>query len=95
MLQCYQFCQHHSPPGVCDSQEDLQNLDKECVKFAKYFLKDLCFMYRDADYDDKKICDAEYSLIIYIIILRNGRGSFMGPLSSRFSLLTSQQLKVP
>ena len=75
-------------------EEDLQNLDKECVEFAKYFLKDLCFMYRDADYDDKKVCDAEYSLIIYLMILRNGRGSFVGPSSSRLLLLTSRQLKV-
>ena len=31
---------------------------------------------------------------IYLMILRNGRGSFMGPSSSRLLLLTSRQLKV-
>ena len=31
---------------------------------------------------------------IYLMILRNGRGSFVGPSSSRLSLLTSRQLKV-
>jgi hypothetical protein len=52
--------------AFCDSQEDLQNSDEERVEFAKYFLSDLRFLYRDADHDDKKVCDAEYSLIIYI-----------------------------
>ena len=66
------------------------------MEFAKYFLKNLCFLYRDTDtdYDDKKLCDAEYSLIIYLMILRNERGSFVGPLSSRLLLLTAWQLKV-
>ena len=52
--------------AFCDSQEDLWNSDEERVEFAKFFLKDLCFLYRDTNYDDKNVCDAEYSLIIYI-----------------------------
>ena len=52
--------------AFCDSQEDLWNSDEEHMEFAKYFLKDLCFLYKDTDNDDKKVCDAEYYLIIYI-----------------------------
>jgi len=44
----------------CDSQEDLQDSDEEHMEFAKNYLKDLRFLYQDADNDDKKVCHTDY-----------------------------------
>jgi len=50
----------------CDSDDDLRDSDGERVEFAKYYLGDLRFLYRDADGDDKKVCDTEDARCICI-----------------------------
>ena len=39
-----------------DSQYFLRDSDEEHQEFAKYYLKDLCFLYKDSDSEDKKVC---------------------------------------
>jgi hypothetical protein len=42
--------------AFCDTQESLQGSDEECVKFAKYYLEDLRFLYQASEHDGKKVC---------------------------------------
>ncbi|KAF8222298.1 hypothetical protein L208DRAFT_1323430 [Tricholoma matsutake] len=37
-----------------DAQEDLRDSDEECIEFAKYYLEDLRFLYKDTEHDNKK-----------------------------------------
>ena len=39
-----------------DSQDSLRDSDEERQEFAKYYLKDLRFLYKDSDSEDKKVC---------------------------------------
>ena len=40
-----------------EAQPDLQNSDEERKGFAKYYLKDLRFLYKDCENENKKVCD--------------------------------------
>ena len=42
-----------------DTQPDLQNSDKERIEFAKFYLEDLRFLYKDSKDKNKKVCDPE------------------------------------
>jgi len=56
--------------AFCNSQEELVKSDEEHVEFAKYFLNELRFLYKDADGDNKLVC---HKLIALIVIgLSNG-----------------------
>ena len=37
-----------------DAQEDLQDSDEERIEFAKYYLEDLRFLYKDTEHNNKK-----------------------------------------
>jgi len=39
-----------------DSQDELRDSDENHVIFAKYYLENLRFLYKDADNGDKKAC---------------------------------------
>jgi hypothetical protein len=43
-----------------DSQTDLRNSDEERISFAKFYLKDLRFLYKDTDDENKKVCDSKH-----------------------------------
>jgi hypothetical protein len=65
--------------AFCDSQDDLHNSDEECVKFAKYYLKDLHFLYTDTDDDNKKVRDPN-TIVVYISNdSQHWKGVFRGP----------------
>lgn len=38
-----------------NAQEDLWDSDEENVVFAKYYLEDLCFLYKDSEHESKKL----------------------------------------
>ena len=38
-----------------DTQEDLRDSDEEHIKFARYYLEDLCFLYKDTEHNNKKV----------------------------------------
>jgi hypothetical protein len=80
-----------------DNQPDLRDSDSDRQEFAKYYLKDLRFLYKNSQHDDKKVCDlkilSNYNNVE--IPFRNGRGSFAVPSSSKSSLLTLPLSKVP
>ena len=40
-----------------DDQPDLQNSDEECIIFAKFYLENLRFLYKDSENENKKLCD--------------------------------------
>ena len=42
-----------------DTQPNLQNSDKEHIEFAKFYLEDLRFLYKDSKDKNKKVCDPE------------------------------------
>ena len=42
-----------------DTQPDLRESDEERVDFAKFYLQDFCFLYKDSENEDKKVCDPE------------------------------------
>ena len=82
-----------------DAQLDLQDSDEEHVGFAKYYLEDLRFLYKYSEHENKKVCDPERYHPVYgstnnMILIRNGRGSFAVPLSSRLLLLILPLLRV-
>jgi hypothetical protein len=54
--------------AFCDTQEILQDSDEERVEFAKYYLENLRFLYRESEHDDKKVCDPECSLFVLIMV---------------------------
>jgi len=63
----------------CDSQDNLCNSDEESMEFAKYYLKDLHFLYTGTDDDDKKVCDPN-TIVIYISNdSQHWKGVFHGP----------------
>lgn len=80
-----------------DSQLELRNSDEERVAFAKFYLDDLRFLYRDITNESKKVCDPEHdpSRLTIMFLIRNGRGYFAVPSSSRLSLLISVLSRVP
>jgi hypothetical protein len=43
-----------------DNQPDLRNSDEERVTFAKFYLENLRFLYKDPENEDKKVCDLEH-----------------------------------
>lgn len=43
-----------------DNHSALQDSDEERVNFAKYYLEDLRFLYKDAEDENKKVCDFEH-----------------------------------
>jgi hypothetical protein len=63
----------------CDSQDDLHNSDEEHVEFAKYYLKDLCFLYTDTDHDDKKVCNPNTIVVHISNDSQQWKGVFCGP----------------
>ena len=48
-----------------NSQPDLQDSDEERIDFAKYYLENLRFLYRDSDCDDKKACESNFHGLLY------------------------------
>jgi hypothetical protein len=38
-----------------DAQEDLRDSDEERIDFAKYYLEDLRFLYKDTEHNNKKV----------------------------------------
>lgn len=65
--------------AFCDSQDDLRNSDEERMEFAKYYLKDLRFLYTDTDDDDKKVRDLN-TIVVYISNdSQHWKGVFRGP----------------
>jgi hypothetical protein len=38
-----------------DAQEDLRDSDSEHIEFAKYYLEDLRFLYKDTEHNNKKV----------------------------------------
>ena len=79
-----------------DSQESLRDSDEERQEFAKYYLEDLRFLYKDSDSEDKKVCKSgRYPVHNKMILYRNGKGSFAAHWFSRHSLRTSQLPKAP
>ena len=74
-----------------DSQPHLQDSDEERINFAQFYLKNLRFLYKDSQDEDKKVtdpkCDPTWCHLTTTLI-RNGRGSFGAPSSSRRSLFT-------
>jgi hypothetical protein len=65
--------------AFCDSQEDLESSDEERVEFANYYLKDLRFLYKDADDDNKKVCHADLVIVHVSDDSQKWRGLFRGP----------------
>jgi hypothetical protein len=43
-----------------DAQDDLRESDVERQEFAKYYLMDLRFLYKDSDHDDKRVRDSKW-----------------------------------
>ena len=43
-----------------DTQPSLQGSDEERIDFAKSYLEDLRFLYKDSNDVDKKVCDSEH-----------------------------------
>jgi len=81
-----------------DSQEYLLDSDEERQEFAKYYLEDLHFLYKDSDREDKKVrksgCYPVHVSDNEMILYRNGRGFFAAPWLSRRLLHTSLLPKV-
>ena len=75
--------------AFCDSQDDLRNSDEGRMEFAKYYLKDLRFLYTDTDHNDKKVRNPKTISYTSLTIPSNGRGSFVAPSSSRLLQLIS------
>jgi hypothetical protein len=46
-----------------DTQPDLRHLDSERVEFAKYYLEDLRFLYKDSEHENKKVCNPKTLVI--------------------------------
>lgn len=40
-----------------DDQPDLRNSDEERINFAKFYLENLRFLYKDSENENKKVCD--------------------------------------
>jgi hypothetical protein len=76
-----------------DNQPKLQDSDKERIEFAKFYLKDHRYLYKNSKDVDNKVCNFELEhdpsrlSNNNIILIRNGRGCFAAPSSSRLSLL--------
>lgn len=74
-----------------DTQPELRDSDEERVEFAKYYLENLRFLYKDSENENKKVHVLNnIRTNIWsnnMIFIRNGRGSFAAPLSSRLSQL--------
>ena len=47
-----------------DAQEDLQDSDVELQEFAKYYLMDLRFLYKNSNHDDKKVSESKWCTYI-------------------------------
>ena len=43
-----------------DTQLDLQDSDEDRIDFAKFYLEDLRFLYKDSNNADKKVCYFEH-----------------------------------
>ena len=39
-----------------DDQPDLRNSDEERINFTKFYLENLCFLYKDSENENKKVC---------------------------------------
>jgi hypothetical protein len=49
-----------------DNQSDLRDSDEERVGFAKYYLSDLRFLYKDSQHENKKVYQTLLSSSTYI-----------------------------
>lgn len=80
-----------------DAEPDLQDSDEERVKFATFYLEKYRFLYKDFEDEDEKVSDPLHDPNCPTItkFIRNGRGSFAAPLSSRLLLLILTLLRVP
>jgi hypothetical protein len=65
--------------AFCDSQEDLEDSDKERVEFANYYLKDLRFLYEDTNDDNKKVRHTDLVIGHTSDDSQKWRGLFRGP----------------
>ena len=66
-----------------DNIINLQNSDEERINFAKFYLEDLRFLYKDSADEDKKVCGPEYDhgkLSNNIMILIEMEGALSQPL---------------
>jgi hypothetical protein len=43
-----------------DTQLELQKSDEERIVFAKFYLEDLRFLYKDSENEDKRVCAPEH-----------------------------------
>lgn len=72
-----------------DTQLDLQDSDEDRIDFAKFYLEDLRFLYKDSENGDKKVCDpkhdpsSHYYINLKMTFNRHGRDSFGVPSSSK------------
>ena len=41
-------------------QPDMFDTDEDRQEWAEWYLKDLCFAYKDADRDDRKVCTVQF-----------------------------------
>lgn len=65
-----------------DTQPSLQNSDEERIDFAKSYLEDLRFLYKDSNDVDKKVCDSEHDpshLSITYDVYQKWKGLFRSP----------------
>lgn len=64
--------------ALFDSREYLRDSDQERQEFARYYLKDFRFLYKDTDRGDKNACKPGLlSGTSLIIFYRNGGGTFV------------------
>ena len=79
-----------------DSRECSRNSDEERQEFARYYLKDFRFLYKDTDRGDKNACKPGcYPVTPLMAFYRNGGGTCVDTWLSRRLLHTSQRPKVP
>lgn len=81
-----------------DSQADMRDSDSDRQEFARCYLKDLRFLYKDSKNEDKKVrhskCPHPSLVITSEYLFRSGRGSFVVHSSSSLSVLILLPLKV-
>jgi hypothetical protein len=69
-----------------EMQPDLRDSDEERVEFTKYYLKNLRFLYKDSEHENKKVCDPERSHLVHVP--NNTFQKWKGLLRSPFVLQT-------
>lgn len=63
-----------------DSQQNLRDSDSERVEFAKYYLEDLHFLYKDFEHENKKVRDPEMPTShLMVNYSQKWKGLFRGP----------------